>query len=193
MSLFRTRLTALGLALLGAVALAGPADASIRSAAPASAHADFSAQARAAGLDEGRAAELQRRIDTELAATGGRQVAANTIAVEGKGVMVLPLPGEQRARNLNARGTDGAFADPCARGWVCLYPGPEYTGTMWGLYDCGKVAIGYRGTGSWYNNQPSKYRVKFYGHDGKLGWTSPGGPVGDPYASWDWVGYVSPC
>ncbi|MFD9338315.1 peptidase inhibitor family I36 protein [Streptomyces sp. NPDC060028] len=198
MSSFRTRLTAVGMALLGAVALAGPADASIRSAASASAtsdraHADFSAQARAAGLDDGRAAELQRQIDTELATTGGRQVAANKIDLDGKGVLILPLPGEKRARDLNAQGATGAFAEPCARGWVCLYPQPNYEGKMWGLYDCYKVATGYTGTGSWYNNQPSNYHVKFYGHDGNLGWTSPGGPVGDPNAPWDWVGYVKPC
>ncbi|MFJ6622038.1 hypothetical protein ACIQOW_31225 [Kitasatospora sp. NPDC091335] len=155
--------------------------------------APFAAQARAAGLDGGRAAELQRQVDAELAATGGTQVGVNKIDLDGKGFMLLPLPGEKRARDLDG-GEAGILGDPCYRGYACFYQYENFEGPSFNLYDCGvRHAISWSGTGSWINNQPSKYRVKFYDVNGNLGWTSPGGPVSDAHAPWGWVYAVAAC
>ncbi|MEU8434165.1 hypothetical protein AB0F18_14835 [Streptomyces sp. NPDC029216] len=191
MSSTRIRLAALGAAVLGTIALAGPAQATDTTAAQT--RAAFSTQAHEAGLNDGQAAELQRRVDAEVATTGGRQIAANKIALDrdAKTVMLLTLPGEARARELS--GPEASFADPCARGWACLYPYPDFEGNAIKMYDCGKVGNPWYGTGSWVNNQPSNYHMKFYDRSGRLGWTSPGGYSADANAPLDWVGYVSAC
>ncbi|RGD57435.1 hypothetical protein DR950_06170 [Kitasatospora xanthocidica] len=152
----------------------------------------FAVQARAAGLNATQAAELQRQVDVNLAAFGGSQVGANKIALGTDGVLLLPLPGEARARDLDAKEA-GILDAPCDYNWACTFEQPWYAGRVIKLYECGKVSNPWRGTGSWYNNQSSNYHMKFYNHTGDLGWTSPGGPSSDPTAPWDWVGYVSPC
>ncbi|MEV7547434.1 hypothetical protein [Streptomyces sp. NPDC089915] len=190
MSSTRIRLAALGATLLGALALAAPAQATDTTAAQS--RAAFSAQAHEAGLNDGQAAELQRQVDAQLAATGGRQIAANKIALDkdAKAVLLLPLPGEQRARDLSA---PGAPYDTCKRDKICLYPYTNFNGTALQVFDCGKVSNPFRGTGSWINNQPSGYRMSFYDHNGKFGWGSKYGYDERAEAPLDWFGYISAC
>ncbi|MFI5981831.1 hypothetical protein ACIBEA_13240 [Streptomyces sp. NPDC051555] len=185
----RTRLTALGAVLLGAVAMAGPAQAAAGNTAE-QARAPFAAQARTAGLNDSQADELQRRIDAALRATGGEQVGVNKIDLDHKASLILPLPGERQAREVSDAGILG---EPCYRGWACLYQYENFEGALVRMYECGKVGNPWWGTGSWQNQQPSNYRMKFYDRSGRLGWTSPGGYSEDRHAPLDWVGYVSAC
>ncbi|MFH7598599.1 hypothetical protein WDV06_26420 [Streptomyces racemochromogenes] len=188
MSSTRIRLAALAAALLGALAVAGPAQATDTAALSQTA---FSAQARSAGLSSAQANELQRTVDANLAATGGRQVGANKIALGGGSYRLLTLPGEQRARDLDA---PRSLAGECPYGYGCLWSGTWFTGNVDYVYECGDRHMNnYTGTGSWKNNQPSKYRMKFYDRSGVLRWTSPGGPSSDPQADWNWVGAVAAC
>ncbi|GAA0297537.1 hypothetical protein GCM10010302_40220 [Streptomyces polychromogenes] len=107
------------------------------------------------------------------------------------GALAITPPAQ--ATDTAAAQPQSSFAVPCERGWACLYPLPNFEGTPIKMYDCKMVTNPFRGTGSWVNNQPSKYHVKFYDHGGNLGWTSPGGYSEDRNAPLDWFGYISAC
>ncbi|MFG2329605.1 peptidase inhibitor family I36 protein [Streptomyces sp. NPDC048604] len=174
------------LALIAAPGAAGAADG---------ARADFSAQARKAGLSSTQAGNLQARVDGYLAKTRGTQLGANKIALpKGGGVLLLALPGEQRARDLDATNTGLGAAAGCPYTYVCAYSGENFTGDELRLYTCNyPVRIYWSGTGSWINNQRSTLYAKFYDYYGNLGWTSPGGYSEDRHAPWGWVYWLSPC
>ncbi|MFI2733565.1 peptidase inhibitor family I36 protein [Streptomyces sp. NPDC018711] len=151
----------------------------------------FAAQARSAGLTGAQAKSLQKQVDAYLAKSGGTQVGANKIALPG-GELLLPLPGEERARDLDAPA--GVAAASCPYTYVCAYYGQNYTGSELRLFTCNyPVYINWYTTGSWINNQRAELRAKFYDKSGVLRWTSPGGYSSDPAADWRWVGYLSPC
>lgn len=157
---------------------------------------DFSAQARSLGLSGAQARSLQDRADAYLAGTGGTQVAANKIVLKGgAGVLLLALPGERRARDLDApRDTRGASAVPCPYDYVCAYSLPDFTGDQVILYYCDTlVRITWNTTGSWINNQSAVDHAKFYDRNKNLGWTSPGGYSEDRNAPWAWVWWLSAC
>ncbi|RSS50559.1 hypothetical protein EF909_37850 [Streptomyces sp. WAC01280] len=154
----------------------------------------FSAQARSAGLNGTEARSLQKRVDGYLAKTDGTQVGANKIALTGGGELLLALPGEKRARDLDAPNAGLGAAAYCAYTYVCAYSLPNFEGDEMILYTCGKLnRIYWTGTGSWINNQRSTLYAKFYGSNGALGWTSPGGYSEDRNAPWGWVWWLSPC
>lgn len=67
-------------------------------------------EARAAGLGWGDAEALQAKVDGYLARHGGRQVAANEIALAGGAVLTLTVPGEKYVRELNTSAKDRAVA-----------------------------------------------------------------------------------
>ncbi|MFJ3791442.1 peptidase inhibitor family I36 protein [Kitasatospora sp. NPDC090091] len=163
------------------------------SAAGAATTPDFSAQAHGLGLTGAQAKSLQERVDAYLATTGGTQVSANKIALNG-GELLLALPGEQKARSVTAAGDATSLAASCPYTYVCAYSGRNYTGDVLTLFTCNfPVSIPWYGTGSWINNQRAALHAKFYDRNGNLGWTSPGGYSSDPAAPWGWVGWLSPC
>lgn len=94
------RVLAAAFIALTAVSAAVP-NASAATHAPAdSAASPFAAQAAAAGLSRGQAAQLQAQVDAVLARDGGTQVAANEIALPHGSSVLLPLPGQTHAHVL---------------------------------------------------------------------------------------------
>ncbi|WP_432006138.1 peptidase inhibitor family I36 protein [Streptomyces parvus] len=158
------------------------------------ARADFTAQATSAGLSGAEAKGLQVRVDGYLAKMPGTQVGANKIDLAGGGELLLALPGERNARDLTAPDTGVGAAADCPYTYVCAYPYENFGGDQLRLYTCDYLTyIPWTGTGSWINNQRSTLYAKFYGSNGRLGWTSPGGYSEDRHAPWGWVWWLSPC
>ncbi|MCZ0980717.1 peptidase inhibitor family I36 protein [Streptomyces diastatochromogenes] len=153
----------------------------------------FAAQARSAGLTGAQAKSLQNRVDGYLAKTGGTQVGANKIALPG-GELLLTLPGEKRARDLDTKDAGAGLLAGCPYTYVCAYKYENFTGDQMNFFDCNTLnPIGWSTTGSWINNQKSTLYAKFYDKAKVLRWTSPGGPSSDAHADWSWVYYLSPC
>ncbi|MFB7124198.1 peptidase inhibitor family I36 protein [Kitasatospora sp. NPDC056273] len=177
-----------------AVCVAPAASAATGAGGSGAGQAGFSAQARDLGLSGAQARSLQDRVDDYLAKTpGASQVAVNKIALPG-GELLLPLPGEERARDLAAKGDSPALSSGCPYTYVCAYSGTNFTGEELRLFTCNyPVRIYWTGTGSWINNQRSTLYARFYGADGNVGWTSPGGYSEDRAAPWGWVYWLSPC
>ncbi|GHC40090.1 peptidase inhibitor family I36 protein [Streptomyces cinnamoneus] len=192
-SAFGKALVALLMAFLGL--MAAPSAWAATGPAGGSAGADFSAQARSLGLSNAQASDLQDRVDAYLAKTHGTQVAANKIALDRGGVLLLTLPGEERARDLDAKGDALTTAlAPCPYTYVCAYSGQNFTGDELRLFTCNyPVRIYWNGTGSWINNQRSTLYARFYDSSYRVGWTSPGGYSEDRAAPWGWVWWLSPC
>jgi hypothetical protein len=152
--------------------------------------ARFAAQARQIGLTVSQAHDLQAQVNSEIAASGGVQTGLNKISY-ADGEMLLPLPGEARARDLAAPTADPAHVCPSKR--FCAYSGRNYTGSYRNWYQCGTYKVPFRSGGSWYNNQTpgtialmenSRHRVIFS--------TLPA-PTGDPHGDWRPVSYVRNC
>ena len=129
----------------------------------------FASQAKEAGLSPEEAAALQARVDEYLKKSGGVQTAINKVQYDGS-ELLLPLPGEQRARDLTKSASEAA-ADPygCPHLYFCVYTGTSdtgnpYTGDMRKYFKCGeKNALPpWLGKGSYYNNQSSGLRATFY-------------------------------
>ncbi|PKV89953.1 peptidase inhibitor family I36 protein [Streptomyces sp. TLI_146] len=187
----RKALAALVMAILALVVAPSAADAA--GGAANGGHTDFSAQARSAGLSGPQAKALQDRVDGYLAKTHGAQIGANKIALDN-GVLLLALPGEQRARDLAVQNAPSGAAVNCAYTYVCAYSGEDFTGDEMILFTCNHLnRIYWSGTGSWINNQRSTLYARFYDSNGNLGWTSPGGYSEDRHAPWGWVWWLSPC
>lgn len=191
------RLTALGKAVIATavtvftiLATTGTAGA-VSGPGPNSARPDFSAQARSVGLNTSQAAALQDTVNGYLATMGGTQTAINKIDLSAGGRLLIPLPGEQRARDLSAPDGPEEF---CPYTYVCAFSLPNFWGTSLQFFTCNQLnRITWTGTGSWINNQRAALHAKFYDRNGNLGWTSPGGLSWDVEASWDWVWWLSPC
>ncbi|MEV7275608.1 hypothetical protein [Streptomyces sp. NPDC093111] len=188
-------LAALVVALLAFVATPGSAGAAdgARAAGP---RAEFAAQAAGAGLDAAQARALQKRVDGYLARSGGTQTGANTIALPG-GELVLALPGERTARDLDATAVPDGPEDPiagCRYSYVCAYMYENFTGDRFDMFTCNNLfRITWNTTGSWINHQRSTLYARFYDRDKIVRWTSDGGLDYDASADWRWVWYVSPC
>ncbi|MGW6691841.1 peptidase inhibitor family I36 protein [Streptomyces sp. NPDC054961] len=180
-------LAALVMALLVLVAAPGAAGAAD------GARADFTAQAASAGLNATQARSLQKRVDGYLASTKGTQIGANKIALPG-GELLLALPGEQKARDLDAAAVPGDTVAGCHYSYVCAYMNEDFTGDRFDMFTCNHLfRITWNTTGSWINNQRPTLYARFYDQNKALGYTSPGGLSYDPSADWRWVWYVSPC
>ncbi|MFE7593745.1 peptidase inhibitor family I36 protein [Kitasatospora sp. NPDC057512] len=195
----KKRLLAVPLAVAAALAVcvapaASAATGAGGSGGPGAGQAGFSAQARGLGLSGAQARSLQDRVDDYLAKTpGASQVAVNKVALPG-GELLLPLPGEERARDLAAEGDSPALSAGCPYTYVCAYSGTNFTGEELRLFTCNyPVPIRWGGTGSWINNQRSTLYARFYDVNGNVGWTSPGGYSEDRAAPWGWVYWLSPC
>ena len=167
----------------------------VGSAAPAYAvptKADFAAQARDAGLTAAQAASLQKRVNAYLVRTGGKQVAANKIDLDGKGLLLLALPGEARAREI---GTPVALAStPCSERWFCAYSQQQYAGDLVEYYYCEyKLSMPFPALGSYKNRQTAGTSAHFYDGNGAYMYDSLAAPNSSTPFNWAWVWWVKPC
>jgi hypothetical protein len=94
--------------------------------------AQLRAQVEANDLTPAQARSLQARVDRVVARTDGTQVAINQVVWDG-GDTLIPLPGEERARELGvaARGTvNGCYRQLITRTQPVFYKGtvPEWIG-----------------------------------------------------------------
>jgi hypothetical protein len=191
----RTRLgrgvVALAGALLVLVAATGTAYASTGTG---NGHPDFAAQARSARLTSSQAAALQARVDAYLAKMGGTQVAINKISLADRSVMLLALPGQEHARDLNASSAVQASAT-CSYHYFCAYRYTGFSGDEIDMYACRPYSIpGYwNGPGSWINNQSPGRKARMADRNGTTIYVTPGAPSDDRNGSWTPVWYVQPC
>lgn len=118
----------------------------------------FAGQARAAGLSAKQAGTLQATVDREVAATGGKQVAANEVEWNG-GKTVFPVPGESKVRNLAAAAPRGSIYR-CPYQYMCVYTGVNYSWVMHMFYHCREYATPYL-IHSWVNNQSKGTKAVF--------------------------------
>ncbi|AKH83972.1 hypothetical protein AA958_19285 [Streptomyces sp. CNQ-509] len=179
------------IALIGGSALASTS-ASATATQPAPAQSKYAAQAEGAGLTTAQAAKLQNKMDRYVARTGGTQVAINKIDLNGKGVVLVPLPGQDRAREISADGDVGALYT-CNYYHFCAYSGTYYTGSVIDMYYCRSYSIPWAGNGSWDNNQSTGTRARMYGSSGNLIYTTPGAHSWDAVGNWTPVFTVRPC
>ncbi|MBD0710881.1 MULTISPECIES: hypothetical protein [unclassified Streptomyces] len=171
------------LAILTAAAalIAGPVLSAHASTTPTATYAE---QARAAGLSEQQAGELQRQVDAVLARSPqARQTSANTVDIPG-GTATVALPGSAEAR---------AQADPeaypsCADGHLCILDGRN---VRYDYYRCGYYDFDGIGDGTFNNNQTSGTRARFYNQNGSERWSSVAKAVGT--ANWTPVYHIRPC
>lgn len=143
------RSTVVGLTAVAMLAAAGTANAS---AGPGNTLTVFAAQASNAGLDLQQAGVLQAQVDAYLAQVGGAQVAANEIRYAGGASLILPLPGETRARSLIPE----RAAEPhgCPYQYLCAYQYTNFTGGEIHAFYCNVfVSMPWGSVGSWRNNQ----------------------------------------
>lgn len=183
---FRRYVVALVVVVAGLVASAPL----VASAGPASAADRFGAEASAFGLDAAARRELQQRVDSYLAATGGTQVAANRVDLDG-GFVLLALPGESRVRGAKT-GPVPNIAPGCPTQYLCGYSSPNYDGDMFAQIRCGRaVYIGWTGVGSYANVQTSGTRAVFVHDDGHR--SGSVAVVYRPSYNWDPVNHVIAC
>jgi hypothetical protein len=164
-------------------------------AAPGYAYAaqpDFAAQARAAGLTGVQAASLQQRVDTYLARAGGTQVAINKISLDGKGDIVLALPGERHAWEIGTGGV-GTLA-VCDPGNFCAFSQTELHGDILKYYYCAyKLSMPFAGYGSYLNNQTQGTSAHFYSSTGAYMYDSIGAVAVVRTFNWSYVYWIKPC
>lgn len=163
---------------------------------------------RAAGYTAPQAARLQHQVDYYLDALGGRQVAINKIEFPG-GEVLLPLPGETRARELGTpapvvtqahtqvSGMPQSMAvSDCPRGDLCIFHGPFFIGARVNLWRCGyenSLRVIWDGIGSWDNNQIGYVYARFMNlHFETLRWSLHPRET-DVWFSWHEVAWVQAC
>ena len=186
----RTRATAaMSLFLTAALAVGGAPPGYANSARP-----DFAAQARGYGLSDAQAASLQRRVDTYLARTGGTQVAINKIDLDGKGVLLLTLPGQKHAHEIGAPNRpDATFADCEVRNF-CAYSAPDLTGDLIMYYYCTyKLSMPFAGYGSYFNIQIAGASAHFYDSNRAYMYDSLAAFSSSSPFYWSPVYWVKPC
>ena len=156
----------------------------------------FSAQARSVGLSSAEARELQSAVTAEIARAGGTQVALNRIERPGATVL-LPLPGEIYARNLDAPASRTAvgrlMAEPCPYLHFCQYNNVYFRGMVEQRYSCAEYRNYLVYDGSWINNQSRGTSARMRDKGGVLRYSTPGAPSQDDVAPWNWVGSIHPC
>ncbi|GAA1272563.1 hypothetical protein GCM10009677_27100 [Sphaerisporangium rubeum] len=144
----RFLLLMIGALVLGLTATFAPITAA---GADTASDPDFQADAKAAGLSATEAENLQRRVDKYLTEHGGKQVAANKIEYGTGGTLLLSLPGERFARELDE---PVAVTTTCDYGFFCAWSGTNFTGDKRSEYYCSElISIPWSGTGSWRNEQ----------------------------------------
>lgn len=151
----------------------------------------FRSQALDAGLSPAQATQLQNRVDDYLARTGGTQVGVNKIALDGAD-LVLPLPGEKKARDLSVHGTDAVQA-ACPYYHFCAYKDQNGNGEAINMYYCSEYYIDWISIGSWTNNQTPGTRARFLNISRETIDISDGAPSYRWWYDWRPVYFVRPC
>lgn len=146
---------------------------------------DFAAQVRSASLTSSQASALQAEVNGYLAKMGGTQVAANKIDLNGKGVLVLALPGESRARDLSSSTPQQTYY--CQVGHFCAYQGPLFTGNVLDWYYCNTQWMPWAQVGSYDDEQYPFTTTTF--HEGRNGDESFWAVTRN--ASFDWTPVLS--
>ncbi|MCW2902316.1 MAG: hypothetical protein JWO67_4581 [Streptosporangiaceae bacterium] len=185
-----------------AAALAGASLALVTAVGTASAatgsgngHPDFAGQARSAGLTGSQAKALQARVGAYRATMGGTQEAINKIRLGDSGVVLLALPGEKRARDLNASGGVQAASYACNYHHFCAYQHSGFTGDIIDSTACADTALnnGWSSGGSWINNQTTGTKARMKNNQFKVIYTTPGAYSSDSNGNWGPVAYIRPC
>jgi hypothetical protein len=169
-----------GIALAVLAVVVAPAQVANAAADDPGARPAFAEQARSAGLDQRQARRLQGEVDKALAGmkVGGRQISANEVmSSDGRVKVVIPVPGEERARSLSGA---AALAN-CSYLYLCLFDNPNFSGTLRQLYYCDFINLGDYGLNdrleSYDNSQSAGTRAYFYNWEGswvhKFGSTAP--------------------
>lgn len=158
--------------------------------AAGSASDGYAAQAARIGLSKAQAASLQREVDTYLTKNGGTQVGINKIQLDD-GVLLVPLPGEQHARDL-AIPAD-AQINGCPYYDFCVYSGTYYSGNVHYWSSCTNHQMTWSGPGSWINNQSTGTRARMKNSAYTVIYTTPGAYSSDPTGDWTPVYWVQPC
>lgn len=174
-----------GLLAAAAALIAGPAlSAHAMTPTAPGGQQPYAAQARAAGLTDQQAGELQRQVDAVRAQEPqARQTSANTLDIPG-GTVTLPAPGQSETRGLPSPGT----ALACGNGHLCITDG---RGVNYDYYRCGYYDFNGVGDGTFNNNQTSGTRARFYNSDGSERWSHVAKGTGT--ASWTPVFHIRPC
>ena len=149
----------------GQAAIADTADTAARPADTIST-GTLEAQARAQGLSNVQAATLQAQVDRVVARTGGRQVAINQVVWDG-GDTLVPLPGQRRARELNASKPAGPSVYGCKYLQFCTYSSDHYTGMVDRISSCTRHQS-HAFFRSYANNQTRGTRARLLAGDGTL-------------------------
>jgi hypothetical protein len=157
----------------------------------------FAAQARAAHLTDVQTAALRGEVNRILRKTGGKQVALNEIDLNGRGKVMVAIPGEAHPRDF-ASGAGALYTDPCLEGpvysgYFCAYSQEVYQGSEIQMYYCGSYSMPWGGYGSWVNDQTAGTRARFYGSSGNLLYTTPGSFSSDQSYYWTPVWTIRPC
>lgn len=104
------------------------------------------------------------RVDRVLERTGGTRVALNRVMLPGGDVLV-PLPGETRARDLGARAA--ATVHGCPYLYFCIYQWPGFQGLLQRMHTCTSHPVSTYFS-SYVNNQTAGTRARFYDHRGRF-------------------------
>ncbi|MGH4029629.1 peptidase inhibitor family I36 protein [Actinomycetota bacterium Odt1-20B] len=185
-------------ATAGALLMLGAGVASAQAGPAAPAASTFARQAESAHLTSAQTRAVQAKVDGYLKKTGGTQVALNKIDLNGKGEILVALPGEPRPRSLAPAGTKGAAVDHCLdgpvySGYFCAYEKDFYQGDETQMYYCQSYPMNYRRGGSWINDQTPGRRARMYGRNGNLLYTTPPPYSYDRQGDWYHVFTVRPC
>jgi hypothetical protein len=181
---FRTAAVAIAfIAMLGLnIVVASPAVAGV---------APFAAQAQQLGLTAAEATDLQYRVDDVVAKTGGVQVAINKISIKG-GDMLVTLPGEARARDLD--GSSTARAGDCPFYYFCYWQYENWTGTQLRAYYCNQdYYVPWSTYGSYTNAQSAPGIATFKDVVRRAIGTSCRPLCQDNSIHWAPIYYIDPC
>jgi hypothetical protein len=173
------------LATFGAAAIA---IVGLAVATPASGYA---APARPAHLTASQATQLQHEVDAVIAKTGGTQTAINEVSIAGADILV-PLPGEARARYLNRVVHPDQAGCPYTD--FCAYQYQDFTGQMLLYHYCQDTSMPWGSVGSYDNNQTPNTIATFEGiTHAIIGYSVNSGTHGVPSFNWTPVWFINPC
>ncbi|BCJ56830.1 peptidase inhibitor family I36 protein [Micromonospora endophytica] len=160
---------------------------------------NFAAQAKAAGLTGAQAKELQKEVDAIRADTGGTQVAINKIDLKGVGNILLSLPGQSVAYEVDSIGQPPQVgAATCPAQTFCAFAGPGATGNRLNLFTCKTWALSkatnwFTGSGSYINNQTTGTRAVFVDSNYNAISLSVAAQAPVTPINWSPIRYVVPC
>jgi Peptidase inhibitor family I36 len=172
-------------ALAVAAAVVGAAHVTA-TAAPAT-DLPFAEQARTLGLSNAQAAELQKEVTTYLDKLGGTQDAINKIDLDHGGFVLVTLPGETYARDLENPSV--AAPGDCPASYLCAFRYTNFTGDIISTNVCRSHRdIPWTTMGSYVNKLSNGARGTFIVNDGVAGVSrSNTAPSPAQQTPWNWL------